>query len=332
MSEVPILIVLVLGLLLLGVAWNLVRRGKIPGKGKVPSLFWGVAVIVLVYVVFGQIVPYSYRFELDPPASVPIPFTALAIYMVFAVVGVLVYVGSSEERFAEFMGPVERFLSGAGIWEKGSGPGARKVLLVMIPVAAGLLSFQMANPKVSSPTGLKITHPTMPKKYEAYENPYREPKEEWLAAFRAEAKEGKWDFIVHPKFEEYRKALGKGSPAPDLERAAYQQRIIFEGRDLYMVNCRPCHGTKADGQGPMAPGFNRTNPANFTDGGTIGTVTEGYAFWRIEKGGPDLPGSGGPWDSAMPIWDKELGEDDIWKIILAEYAVADKTPRTLEEH
>ncbi len=38
----------------------------------------------------------------------------------------------------------------------------------------------------------------------------------------------------------------------------------------------------------MAGGF-RLRPANFSDPGTIATVVEAYAFWRVTEGGPGLP-------------------------------------------
>jgi mono/diheme cytochrome c family protein len=104
----------------------------------------------------------------------------------------------------------------------------------------------------------------------------------------------------------------------------------MEGRDLFQINCRPCHGSKADGNGPMAWGF-RLRPANFTDPGTIATVVEQYVFWRIKEGGRGLPSVATPWDSAMPRWMDELSDDDIWKIIMGEYDTAGIVPRKPEK-
>jgi hypothetical protein len=105
--------------------------------------------------------------------------------------------------------------------------------------------------------------------------------------------------------------------------------MIEEGRILYQKNCRPCHGTPAHGQGPMARGF-RLRPADFTDPGTIATLVENYPFWRIQKGGIGLPNAATPWDSAMPRWEGELTDEEIWKIIMAEYQIAGKEPRKPE--
>jgi mono/diheme cytochrome c family protein len=120
------------------------------------------------------------------------------------------------------------------------------------------------------------------------------------------------------------------NPFADVDEATRAQ-YIEEGTTLYQVNCRPCHGTKADGAGPMARGL-RLKPADFQDAGTIGTVVVSYAFWRIKEGGRGLPMAASPWDSAMPAWKDELSDEEIWKIVMAEYAIAGREPRKPESH
>ena len=74
-------------------------------------------------------------------------------------------------------------------------------------------------------------------------------------------------------------------------------------------------------------------PTNFTDPGTIAQLQETFLFWRIAKGGPGLPAEGGPWDSAMPAWEKFLNEDEIWEVILFLYDHTGQRPRAArEEH
>ena len=48
-------------------------------------------------------------------------------------------------------------------------------------------------------------------------------------------------------------------------------------------------------------------------------LRETFLFWRISKGGPGLPEEGGPWDTAMPAWEKFLKEEEIWDAILFLY-------------
>ncbi|MBI4501693.1 MAG: c-type cytochrome [Gemmatimonadetes bacterium] len=111
---------------------------------------------------------------------------------------------------------------------------------------------------------------------------------------------------------------------PEAER----QKAEAEGVILYQKNCRPCHGTSADGNGPLARGL-RLRPVNFTDPGTIATVVEPYVFWRVKEGGIGLPAIGTPWESAMPAW-SDLTDDEIWKVVMATYALAGKEPRKPE--
>jgi hypothetical protein len=80
----------------------------------------------------------------------------------------------------------------------------------------------------------------------------------------------------------------------------------------------------------MAPAL-PLKPANFRDPGTIATVVESYAFWRVQEGGRGLPTVATPWDSAMPVWKNDLKEEEIWKILLAEYATAGVEPRKPEK-
>jgi len=107
-------------------------------------------------------------------------------------------------------------------------------------------------------------------------------------------------------------------------------QTIQEGKGIYAANCSPCHGPKFDGKGVAAPGFNPP-PANFADPGTIAQLQESYLFWRIKKGGVGLPIEGMPWKSAMPRWEHELSDEQIWKVIIGEYDGAGQSPRTWEE-
>jgi mono/diheme cytochrome c family protein len=132
--------------------------------------------------------------------------------------------------------------------------------------------------------------------------------------------------IQHPGLPKSFEGLENPFRTGDAETLAQN---LEEGRVLFYMNCRPCHGTKADGTGPMARGF-RLKPANFTDPGTISTVVEAFAFWRARKGNPGLPAASSPWDSAMPKWEVDLTDEQIWKILLAEYDIAGVDPRKPE--
>jgi len=51
----------------------------------------------------------------------------------------------------------------------------------------------------------------------------------------------------------------------------------------------------------------------------------------VATGGPGLPKGATPWNSAMPVWQDFLSEDEIWKAVLYIYAGSGSTPRTWEE-
>jgi mono/diheme cytochrome c family protein len=103
---------------------------------------------------------------------------------------------------------------------------------------------------------------------------------------------------------------------------------VMQGKGLSAAYCSPCHG-QFDGKGPAAKGFNPP-PANFKDPTTIAMLQESYLFWRIKKGGVGLSVEGMPWKSAMPRWEFELKDEQIWKIIMGEYDGAGQKPRTWE--
>lgn len=100
---------------------------------------------------------------------------------------------------------------------------------------------------------------------------------------------------------------------------------IREGGILYTRNCAMCHGDVQDGSGLFARAW-QPRPANFRDSGTIAQLDENYLYWRITRGGPGLPKGSIEYRSAMPAWEGVLTDDEIWKIIMFEYASAGVQP------
>ena len=127
--------------------------------------------------------------------------------------------------------------------------------------------------------------------------------------------------------------IDKGdNPFRELERSnPYEFRKHVEnGRRIYYRNCVFCHGDDLGGNGMFVHGLDPI-PTNFADAGTIAMLRETFLFWRIAKGGPGLPEEGGPWDTAMPAWEKFLKEDEIWDVILFLYDFTNQKPRAKEE-
>ena len=240
--------------------------------------------LAVVYVVLRWGIPWLSVFIGFSQRPAPVPAFAIAVYMMCATVGVLIYVSREDERWNHFLAPlVKLFVIPAG------GPkGAQRALLVVLPLLVGWIAWQRIMPSTATPTGIRVQHPALPDQYVTMENPYRDVSAE--------------------------------------EREVLER----EGVVLYQKNCRPCHGTTADGNGPLARG-QRLQPVDFTDPGTIGTVIEPHPFWRITEGSIGLPAIATPWNSAMPPWGEELTPEEIWKIILAEYRLGGIEPREPEE-
>lgn len=280
---------------------NETKRKRIP-------LFWStVATILFFYILVKFGIPYISMMILKREAPVPTPTAIMVIYMTLVLVGTFLYITTHEEKMQEFSRPVINFLKGGG---NGLQRGARLLLLGIFPLLVGWVFYSESAPSVQSPAGIRIQHPTLPQKFVNLSNPFREPNDEVVKKFIEEEK------------------LGNISIPEARERLV--KKYTEEGRILFQINCRPCHGSKADGNGPMAWGF-RLRPANFTDPGTIATVVEQFAFWRIKEGGRGLPSVATPWDSAMPRWMDELTDEQIWKIIMGEYDTAGVIPRKPEK-
>lgn len=316
-----------------------------------PNRFWNtVAALVAVYAAVRWGIPAASRAITGLPFPLPVPGALVFIYMTLAVIALAILVTFSDRYLDEFVRPVKRFLRG----DHGRHP--RTAVLVLLPLVVGWQVWDIAAPEVAVPAALRIQHPSsnFPRSFEPLKNPFASPPEADVQAFveqargnnvafiaQVEADVKRWreansgkhalEFIATAPMKKFLAVLKAGSVDPQTAKAALIEKYLFEGRALYAMNCRACHGDSAAGDGPMADGF-KLRPINFTDNGTIETIVEGYTFWRVANGGPGLPTEATPWDSAMPEWKLSLTEEERWKIILAEYDLAQKTPRIPESH
>jgi mono/diheme cytochrome c family protein len=172
---------------------------------------------------------------------------------------------------------------------------ARSVVLVFLPCVAGFWAYSKVAPEMEPPAGIRVIHPAPPAQID----------------FR-----------------------GKTLQISGLENPLRKDKdklpqYIQEGKQIYFQNCFVCHGDNLSGKGQFAPAL-RPPPANFQDVGTIAMLQESFVFWRVAKGGPGLPPESTPWDSAMPVWETMLTDDQIWKVILYIYDGTGHTPRTWE--
>ena len=310
--------------------------------------FWSTVItLIVVYGLVKWVVPLVSRKITGLPFPLSVPGTLMLFYMVLTLAALFIYISFSEERLQGFLAPIKKLISGE------YGVNTRTVVLAIVPLVVGWQVYSTTVPKVSSPTSLRIQHPSsnFPKTMETLENPLRNPKDAEVEKFIEDVKTNKVEFIpeamqevdkVKDKYENtlgfiptepmqaFLKEVKAGNINKENAKHALIEKYLFEGRILYAMNCRPCHGDSVSGDGPMADGF-KLRPINFTDNGTIETIVEGYTFWRVANGGRGLPSEATPWDSAMPVWKTDLPEEYRWRILLAEYDLAQKTPRQPEK-
>lgn len=319
-------------------------------KLKINS-FWSVVItVIVVYLVVKFAIPAFSREITGMPFPLPVPSTLIFFYMVLTLIAMFLLVTFDDGPLDDFLRPIKRFLAGE------FGKPVRAVGIVLVSASAGWYVYDNVVPKVAAPVTLRIQHPSsnFPKKMEDLQNPLAEVSDDQAKNFIEQARAGEVQFIeqVKPDFEawmdetgeedpllainspairKFRTALEGGDVDTETARAALLDVRLFMGRALYAMNCRACHGDSVAGDGPMADGF-KLRPLNFTDNGTIETIVIGYTFWRVRDGGPGLPLEATPWDSAMPEWKVSLTEEERWLIIMAEYDLAQKTPRIPESH
>jgi mono/diheme cytochrome c family protein len=235
-------------------------------------------------------VPYASMWWVGRDNPLPVPGALMGIYLALILIGVFVYLAADEMRLKDFWAPIDTLLRGR---EKVQTTADRVFNIgrwAILIVIPSLVGWAVYASLAPSTTPPTALRIQHPTIPFAYEK------------------------LTNP----YRNPNGTVDPA-----------VIEEGRILFQINCRPCHGTPANGEGPAAYGF-RLRPANFRSEDTIATVIEAYTFWRIKEGGLGLPPEGSPWDSAMPAWKDELSDEQIWKIIAAEYQTAGVEPRRPE--
>ena len=226
--------------------------------------------------------------------TAPIPASVVSLYMGIVSIAILAYVSSSEERREEVSGPLLRFMTDKRY------TALLGATVVAIPALAAANVYVQMNVPLEPPLFSRTVHPASPS-----------------------------EITVHDKKID----LDAGeNPFRQLETSNPQEfrKHVENGRKVYYQNCVFCHGDNLSGNGMFAHGLDPI-PTNFADKGTIAGLRDTFLFWRISKGGPGLPEEGGPWDSAMPAWEKLLKEEEIWDAILFLYDFTGQKPRAREE-
>jgi len=224
--------------------------------------------------------------------TAPIPSSVVAIYMGIISLAILAYVSSSQERREEIARPLVRFMT-----EKRY-TALLGLTVVAIPALAAANVYVKMNAPLEPPYFARTVHPASPSEITVHDK-------------KIDLNAGENPFL----------ALQTSNPAD------FRQHVE-NGRQVYYRNCVFCHGDNMAANGMFAHGLDPI-PTNFHD--TIPQLRETFLFWRISKGGPGLPDEGGPWDTAMPAWEKFLKEEEMWDAILFLYDFTELKPRAREE-
>lgn len=226
--------------------------------------------------------------------AIPIPDSVFNIYMLIAAGALALYVSADAGRLRDFGRPLLAFATE----RRFAIPLA--VVVVAVPAAVAFSIYRGITAPPIAPNFGRTVHPAPPEEIQVHGTDY--------------------DLIL------------LDNPYRQLETSdpeAFARRIAH-GREVYYANCFYCHGDLMRGEGMFAHGLNPI-PTNFQDAGTIPQLQESFLFWRIAKGGPGLPTEGGPWDSAMPAWERFLSEDEIWDVVLFLYDFTGTRPRARQE-
>ena len=273
---------------------------------SLPVLWWVVLLLAAVQVVLYRRRAGAFLWTLATWVSiwifvrfgftVPVPQSVITLYMAIATAASAAYVTSSRERLQAFTAPLVRLAVE---------PSRRPLLyavVLLVPALVAFAVYRQMDVELEAPAFGRTIHPAPPDR-----------------------------IGVHGKSFDLVTLDNPFRPLQEHDPAAFRQHLD-NGRRVYYQNCVYCHGDAMRGDGMYARGLNPI-PTNFADAGAIALLQESFLFWRIAKGGPGLPEEGGPWDTAMPAWEKFLTEEEIWDVILFLYDFSGQRPRAREaEH
>ncbi len=218
----------------------------------------------------------------------PFPGQVVLMYMTLSFFSFLVYFSIQDDTLKAFLRPIRAVLA------DDDKEGLRIIIVyTLIPLLAGYITFVEVKPTYEPPLSPRITHPEPPSEIDFKGNTI--------------------------------KILGLENPLR--KDTANFSTSVQEGKVIYFQNCFFCHGADLDGRGHFAQAFNPPPPP-FRGTDTIAQLPESYVFWRIAKGWKGLPPGATPWDSAMPVFEDLLTEDQIWKVIMYIYDATGNKPRT----
>ena len=223
--------------------------------------------------------------------TAPIPSSVISIYMGIVSIAILAYVSSSEQRREDVSGPLVRFMT-----EKRYTAFLAATVVAIPALAAANVYVQM-----SAPIQPPLFSRTIPSCIASRHHGARQDDR---------SQPGRGPVLASREVEPGRISQTRRERAPGLYR-----------------NCVFCHGDDLAGPACSSTGWTRSQPISPKRSRCCAIRFSSADF----QGRPRAARRGGPWDTAMPAWEKFLKEDEIWDVILFLYDHTGTRPRAREE-
>lgn len=284
--------------------------GLTVGLTAISYLFTSVTRVHVNKLFQGGILFVSYLFYLKLRITPPMPFSALATYVVGLLVGIFMWISSSEEYWQDARKPILAMMDG----ETATARVCRAVLLLALPCIAWVLAWNSMIVTVEEPIELRTVIPAPKPTFMAFGKEYVTMKAR--NPFRVN-EQGQYDqhYTDALSAEETGAGLIRPGINPWTPEVSGYLRYVQEGGGLYFQNCFFCHGANLDARGPQNYASHPI-ATNFKQIRTVFYVNDGHSFLRTAGGGPGLPPEGFPWSSVMPPMEEHLTADEIWKVLL----------------
>ncbi|MBF0432945.1 MAG: cytochrome c [Fibrobacteria bacterium] len=225
----------------------------------------------------------------------PLPMSVVNLFSGIIAVSLFAYLSFDNENFSKSLKELKTFITERqyALW--------LKIVIIVIPIGFGVNVYIKKSQGIKPPVFGRSIHPAPPTSTSfrgktidlvAGENPFRP-----LKATNPDS------FLVH----------------------------VDNGERVYCEQCSYCHGGNMESKGLFAHALDPI-PIKFADKTILPDLQESFLFWRIAKGGPDLPDEAAPWASSMPAFEPFLTENEIWDVLLYMYEFNGMTPRAISAH
>ena len=170
----------------------------------------------------------------------PIPFSVRAIYGAMTLIGIFMWVSSTEESWKDFRKPIIAVADATTATTRM----IRAVIVVLLPFLVGFLGYNSMKPNVDEPIELRTVHPAPPASTKVHGKTF--VLQTASSPYRVDDS-GKYSDTIQ-------KTHIDGNPWD--EKAPPYLQYVREGGQIFFQNCHFCHGDNLNGRGMFAFAFN----------------------------------------------------------------------------